>query len=82
MRLFGWPAAMASRVALSQAYGSTPFNLAVWMSEAIRPQAAAPSSCPAKSAFFLVRAIGRARFSTLLLSISTRLSARKSRRPS
>ena len=31
MRLFGWPAAMASRVALSQAYGSTPFNLAVWM---------------------------------------------------
>ena len=31
MRLFGWPAAMASRVALSQAYGSTPFNFAVWM---------------------------------------------------
>ena len=52
MRLVGWPAAMASRVALSQAYGSTPFNFAVWMSEVIRPQATALSSSPAKSAFF------------------------------
>lgn len=31
IRPLGWPAAMASSVALSQACGSTSFNFAVWM---------------------------------------------------
>ena len=38
----------------------------------MRPQAEPPSSCPAKSAFFFVRAAGAKRFSTQLLSFSTR----------
>ena len=44
MRLFGGSAAIASRLALSQVWGLTPFSFAVSISEAIRPHAAAPSS--------------------------------------
>ena len=69
MRLLGWPAAMASSVALSQAKGSTRFSFAVSMSEAMRAHAAAPSSWPANNALLRFRAIGRARFSTPLLSM-------------
>ena len=50
--------------------------------EPMRPQVRPPSSCPAKSAFFLFRAIGRMRFSTGLESISTRPSWRKVCSPS
>ena len=46
------------------------------------PQFSAPASCPAKSAFLRLRAIGRMVRSTLLLSISTRPSIRNSCRPS
>ena len=41
------------------------------MSEAMRPQAAAPSSWPANNAFLRFRAIGLMRFSTQLVSISS-----------
>ena len=50
--------------------------------EAIRPQAVAPSSRPANNTFLLLRATGLMRFSTLLVSISTRPSARNTRGPS
>lgn|GEM_PF-6551450 len=54
----------------------------VSMSEAIIAQFSAPASCPAKSAFLRLRAIGRMVRSTVLLSISMRPSDKKSFRPS
>ena len=51
MRLWGWREAVASRVALRWANGSTPLILAVPISDAMRPQALPPSSWPAKRAF-------------------------------
>jgi len=56
--------------------------LQVSISEAMRPQAMPPSSWPAKSAFLRLSVMGRIRFSTLLLSISTRPSVRKVCSPS
>ena len=59
---------MAVRVAVSQAWGSTLFNLQVSISEAMMPQLVAPASWPANSAFFRLRAMGRMDRSTALLS--------------
>ena len=61
--------------------GIDAVELAVSMSEAIVAQCSAPPSEPAKSAFFLLRAIGRMERSTTLLSISTVPSSRKRHRP-
>src|SRR5262249_4881118 len=52
------------------ASGSTQFNLQVSMSDAAIAQFCAPMSWPAKSAFFLVRAIGLMARSTVLESNS------------
>ena len=49
---------------------------------AMRPHARAPSSWPANRAFFAVSFTGRMRFSTKLLSLSTRPSWRKTSNPS
>lgn len=61
--------------------GLHAIDFAVAIREAMRAQVRPPSSCPAKSAFFLVRAIGRIRFSMAFESISTRPSCRKVCRP-
>ena len=58
MRLCGWPFAIAVRVALRYANGSTPLILQVSISDAMRTQAIPPSSCPAKRQFFRLSAIG------------------------
>lgn len=54
-----------------------PLRRQVPGSEAMRAHVFAPSSDPAKSAFFLVSGIGRIAFSSPLVSISSRPSVRK-----
>src|SRR3954469_1723156 len=54
-----------------------PCSLQVSINEASMAQFSAPSSEPAKSAFFLLRATGRMLRSTVLESISMRPSSRK-----
>jgi len=62
--------------------GLTPRSLQVSISEAGIAQFSAPSSLPANSAFFLLRAIGRIARSIVLESISIRPSSRKRTSPS
>src|SRR5260370_27722756 len=62
--------------------GLTPRSLHVSISEAGIAQLSAPSSLPANSAFFLLRAIGRIARSIVLESISIRPSSRKRTSPS
>src|SRR4051812_17334354 len=70
------------RTSATYASGLMPCNLHVSISEASIAQFSAPSSEPAKSAFFLLRATGRMLRSTVLESISMRPSSRKCRSPS
>jgi hypothetical protein len=64
------------------AFGLTPWSLQVSISEASIAQFSALSSLPANRAFFLLRAIERIARSTVLESISIRLSSRKRIGPS
>lgn len=72
----GQPAAMRSSVWVSHALGSTSFRRAVASRDAIVAHVSPPASDPTNRAFLRVIVTGRIARSTLLLSSSTRPSAR------
>src|ERR1700726_1974449 len=66
---------MRSSTSVSQAMGSTPFSLAVWISVMAMAQWRASPSDPTNNAFFRVRVWGLMARSTTFVSISTRPSS-------
>ena len=66
---------------VSQAIGSTPFSLAVWISVIAKFQCFAPPSDPANNAFLRVRVFDLIARSTTFVSISTRPSSRNTTNP-
>ena len=70
------PETIRSSTSVSQAIGSTPFSLAVWISVIATAQCRAPPSLPANNAFLRVRIFGLIARSTTFVSISIRPSSR------
>src|SRR3954452_15801307 len=60
---------MRSSTSVSQAIGSTPFSLAVWIRVIANAQCRAPPSLPANNAFLRVRTLGLMALSTTLVCV-------------
>src|SRR6516225_1717804 len=71
------PVTIRVSTSVSQASGSTSFNLALWINDAAIDQCRPPLSEPANNEFFLVMTIGLMARSTAFVSMSRRPSSRK-----